>query len=244
MVRWHRPLFAVLVVTGLVLSRDLWLTAAGRFLDVSEAPGLADAAYVLGGGADSRPFLAGMLFRTGRVRRVLVPSFVAVPVEQARISFREDELICRVLKHYDVPDAAIVLLPGPVASTRDEAVALARFLEGEPETSVLVVTHVHHTRRTRLVFRQLLGKRAARVSFVGVPMDGFDAGNWWHSEKGIVAYPLEYSKLLATTVQLCPAACALLVLAVFVLLWWRRVIRLLYTLFVLCGLSRRGAETS
>jgi uncharacterized SAM-binding protein YcdF (DUF218 family) len=242
-IAYHRRLlFAILLVTTLVLERERWLTALGRFLDVSETPPPADAAYVLGGGASSRPFLAGALYRTRRVRRVLVPEALPVAAEQADIACREDELIRRVLKLYEVPDRDVTLLPGPVASTRDEAVALARFLEEAPATSVIVVTHDYHTRRTRLLFRQLLSVAADRVSFVGVPTDGFNAGNWWRSEKGIVAYSFEFVKLTAAAIQFYPTTCALLVLVVLLLLGRRHVVGLLGKLRSMYGRRQRGGE--
>ena len=92
------------------------------------------------------------------------------------------------------PDA-IVILPNECASTFDEANAQAEFLESHADSSVTIVTSCQHTRRTRWIFRKALGKHSEQVRFVGVPMDGFDATNWWHFEYGFCTYVDEYLKL-------------------------------------------------
>jgi uncharacterized SAM-binding protein YcdF (DUF218 family) len=108
----------------------------------------------------------------------------------------EDEVIRRVLHARGVPDEAVVTLPGMVASTQDEACALAHFLDGEPETSVAVVTNGFHTRRARMLFGQELGNRMARVHFVAAPTDDFSAEDWWRREGGVHCYLTEYLKLV------------------------------------------------
>src|SRR5262249_23505078 len=100
-----------------------------------------------------------------------------------------------------VPPGRVVALPGECDSTLDEAHALARFLDAEPETTVAVVTHGYHTRRARSLFRRVLGGRGARVRFVAAPTDHFSADDWWCSEEGFAAYLTEYAKLLLYTLR-------------------------------------------
>ena len=94
------------------------------------------------------------------------------------------------------PDA-IVLLPGEVDSTADEARSLKRYLDVYPGRTVAVVTNDFHTRRARRIFRAELGDAAADLPFFAAPTDGFDAHDWWRSEAGCTTYADEYLKLLA-----------------------------------------------
>ncbi len=95
-----------------------------------------------------------------------------------------------------IPDAAIVLLPGPVDSTTEEVARLGRFLEDHPNSAVTVVTSDYHTRRARLLFRRA-NLHASSLSFVAAPIEEFDATNWWQSERGCITYLREYVKLAA-----------------------------------------------
>jgi uncharacterized SAM-binding protein YcdF (DUF218 family) len=180
---------------ALYLARGRLLPAAARFLDVSEPPRPVDAVMVLGGGADTRSFVAAALVRAGLARRALVPSVRRSAEQQDGFKPSEDEVIRRVLRARGVPDGAVVTLPGAVDSTRDEARVLARFVETEPGVTVAVVTNGFHTRRARMLFGHELGRRIACVHFVAAPTDGFDADNWWRSEGGFTCYATEYFKL-------------------------------------------------
>ena len=103
----------------------------------------------------------------------------------------------QVLLKRGVPAEAIVLLPGEVNSTADEARALKRYLEEHAGRRVAVVTNDYHTRRARWIFRNEIGDRAADLAFFGAPTDDFDAHDWWRSETGFRCYSDEYVKLLA-----------------------------------------------
>src|SRR5262249_13489370 len=144
--------------------------------------------------AETRPFAAAALFRAGLVRQVLVTSPLPFPEQEDGILPPEQEVARKVLLARGVPDEAIVVLPGEVASTADEARALAAFLDARGEGTVAVVTNDFHTRRARLAFRRVLGERCGLVQFVGAPMDDFDASNWWQSEGGLVLYLREFVK--------------------------------------------------
>jgi uncharacterized SAM-binding protein YcdF (DUF218 family) len=181
---------------ALYLARGLLLPMVARFLDVSEAPQPVDAVMVLGGGANTRSFAAAALVRVGLAHRVLVPGVRLSPDQEDGLTPPEDEVIRRVLHARGVPDEAVVTLPGKVANTRDEARALARFLEAEPETSVAVVTNGFHTRRARMLFSHELGDRMAHVHIVAAPIDEFSAENWWRHEGGVHCYLSEYMKLV------------------------------------------------
>jgi uncharacterized SAM-binding protein YcdF (DUF218 family) len=201
---WLRRLRWPLVIVGLLLAAWLtsgwWLAWLGRYLDVSEAPGQDDVVFVLGGGADTRPFVAAALVKTGHVKRVLVARVKPQP-GRAPLAIQEQEVMTRVLRLRGVTDEQIVLLPDECDSTLDEAHALARYLDREPAQRVTIVTSDFHTRRARLLFSRVLGERMSRVRFVAAPTDGFNADSWWQSEDGVVTYTTEYLKLAQTLLR-------------------------------------------
>jgi uncharacterized SAM-binding protein YcdF (DUF218 family) len=186
-------------VAGIVAyaERVALLTAAGSWLDVGERlreP--VDSVFILGGDADTRPFAAAAIMRSGWARQALI-----VPTAPEPGELSQQELLREILLRRGVAAEAIVELPGKVASTRDEARALGRFLDRHPGHSVAVVTSDYHTRRTRSIFRAQLGDCAGRVHFVAAPTERFTAANWWHYEQGWKMYIGEYIKMVASLAQ-------------------------------------------
>jgi uncharacterized SAM-binding protein YcdF (DUF218 family) len=195
---WCRRLILLSAfAVGMYLCHEHLLRAAAEFLDVTEPPHRSDAVFVLGGGADSRPFVAAALYRAGLTPRVLVPVTRLSSANDDELVVPEHDLIVRVLRTRGVPPEAISLLPGDVDSTEDEARALAAYLSCRPATTVAVVTHGYHTRRARLIFSHHLGDQFEQVKFVAVPTDFFDASNWWRNEDGLLIYSSEYLKFVS-----------------------------------------------
>jgi uncharacterized SAM-binding protein YcdF (DUF218 family) len=171
------------------------LCRAGRWLNVGERlSSPVDYAFVLGGEATTRPFLAAAIYRAGYARSVLLPEGLA-PSEQDEFHLAEHQIQRAVLIHRGVPAEDIIQLPGVVDSTRDEAHVLATFLTTNPQSSVAVVTSDFHTRRTRLIFRRILPAHRNQIHFVACPTDGFGPDDWWHYRDGILWYVAEYAKL-------------------------------------------------
>ncbi|OAI50956.1 hypothetical protein AYO44_05190 [Planctomycetaceae bacterium SCGC AG-212-F19] len=186
----------LLVTLGLLyLLRGTFLPQVAKFLDVSETSGQVDCVLVLGGGRETRPFVAAAMLKTGRARMVLIPTVRKAIEAERGLMPDEHEIIRRVLLARGVKAEAIVLLAGEVASTFDEAHALQHFLADHGDASIAVVTNWYHTRRARLVFDRILGAQATRIHFVSAPTDDFDATNWWQSEQGINMCIHEYVKL-------------------------------------------------
>ncbi len=191
--RWLCRLLPHLAVAVLLVALHPWLLPlAGRFLDVSEPPREVDDVMVLGGGADTRPFVAAALYKAGLAHRVLVPTVMASPDVDDGLTAPEHEVMRQVLLKRGVPAEAIVLLPGDVNSTADEARSLKRYLDEHPGRRVAVVTNDYHTRRARHIFHTELG---AELPFFAAPTDGYDAGDWWRSEEGCSLYLNEYLKM-------------------------------------------------
>jgi len=192
--RLKQGLIVLVVLAGLYLSRSWTLPCFARFLDVSEPPQRASAVMILGGGTDVRPFIAAALVKAKLADKVLVGQIKLSPEGEDGLVEPEHEIIVKVLLARGVSREDIILLPGTVASTLDEAQALADYLDQHPDDSVSVVTTSWHTRRARWIFERTLEGRSSQVHFVAAPTERFDENNWWTTEEGIFVVD-EYIKL-------------------------------------------------
>ena len=194
--RWMRRALVLGAVALLLKLGGGWLLpAAGQALDISQPPIASDEVLVLGGNPASRPLVAAALVRSGLAQRVLIPTVYRDPAQANRLVPPEHEIMKRILIARGVDARDIIQLPGEVTSTLDEATALARYLEGRPNDTVTVVTTSWHTRRARWTLQRVLGARAGQLRFVAAPPEGYDATNWWRTEKGRVHYFREFIKL-------------------------------------------------
>ena len=201
-VQWVKLLVLLGLAGGLLavsLAPDRMLPPVSAYLDVSEPPRPCDYVLVLNGDPETRPYAAAALWRAGLAREVLLtrqrPALESDSVRQGAMP-SELEITRRVLRDRGVPDRAVRVLPGEIASTADEAAELAAVLRSEPEATVTVVTNGFHTRRARGIFRRTAGPAADRVRVVGVPRERVDARAWWRSPQGWAIYASEYAKLV------------------------------------------------
>jgi len=184
---------AVVVLLGMV--HPWLLRAMSQWLDVGERPRAADYVMVQGGDETSRPFVAAVLIKGGYAKCAITVKAMRNPDISAIVLPPAHEIIRQVLEKCGVPKRDILILPGEATTTFDEAAALAAFLEDRPHVKVLVVTNDYHTRRSRWIFRGVLGDRADQISFVSAPTDYFPIDHWWQYEEGFVVIINEYIKL-------------------------------------------------
>ncbi len=196
---WRVPL--LLLVAGVLavwLAPGWVLPPLAHYLDVSETPRPVDYVLVLNGDPETRPFAAAALVKVGLAREVLLTrqplTLESASVQEVAL-LSELEITKKILESRGVPPDKVVILPGEITSTADEARTLATFLADHPQATVTVVTNGFHTRRARLVFRKFLGEDAGRVAFVGVPRDGVDPECWWQTPAGCGVYVSETCKL-------------------------------------------------
>jgi uncharacterized SAM-binding protein YcdF (DUF218 family) len=186
---------AAALVLALYFTSVWWLPAAGRWLDVGESPRINDYCLVLSGDFESRPFGAAALWRKGFIRQGVWLTHIESTERVSPTGLDSDVAARRILVTLGVPDERIAVLDGACVSTFDEAQSLARVLARHPEATVAVVTSDYHTRRSRWVFRHVLGGLADRLQFISVPTDYVNAENWWTVEDGFVSYSKELLKL-------------------------------------------------
>jgi hypothetical protein len=82
------------LVLGLLFVLHPWLLPlAGAYLDVSEPPRAVDDVLVLGGGRDTRPFVAAALYKAGLAQRILLPTVKASPENEDGLAPSEFEVM-------------------------------------------------------------------------------------------------------------------------------------------------------
>jgi uncharacterized SAM-binding protein YcdF (DUF218 family) len=183
----------VAIRLGLYLVRRFWLALIGRFLVVRDPLVLADAVIPLAGGGAERVVHAAMLFDRGYAGWLVVTeTLLSVPGIRAT----RGELVRQEAVWGGVPEDRVLIAPGTVRTTYEEALAVRRLARERGWHSLIVVTDPYHTRRTRMSFREVF--RGTGIAVIVRPVDGhwYHADSWWHSPDGLRATWNEYAKLL------------------------------------------------
>ena len=202
---WRRVTLKILAVAAvaaalLYLFATPVLTFFGRQLVHADPLQRADVMIVLAPGID-RVIEGADLYKSGYAPVVVLtteppePSvrFLldrGIPIETS------EQRRMRVLQALGVPEKSIVLLPDIVASTMDEARVFARWAEGQPIRSLLIVTSSFHTARSRLTFGRVLRDRGIAVRVYPSRLARYRADTWWHSRDTVREGIIESQKLL------------------------------------------------
>ncbi len=165
---------------------------AGRWLNVGQPPQASDYAMVLNGDPETRPFAAADLYRQGIAKRILITSIRGKARQTAQP--KPHEVVRKILTRCGVRESDIDFVDSRCSSTFDEAKTLEVFLSSHPGVTVSVVTNEYHTRRTRWVFRRVLGSKMKQIRMVGAMTAEFNVSNWWKHEDGFVWYLSELFK--------------------------------------------------
>ncbi len=187
----------VLMAVLAILFHVQLLTGLARFLIVEEPLHPADIIFVLNGDVDSRPFLAGELFRQGLAPRIVMAQAEDTPPVEMGLFPNTTDVAVQVMQELGVPEDCItVVLPGPEAtSTRDESAILRAYVEQQAVQRVILVTTAFHTRRARWIFEKNLAGSAVTLQVAAAPHPSFDHTNWWQHESGLITCLNEYIKL-------------------------------------------------
>lgn len=173
--------FFLLLVGGLTVTLILWGLGAGLI----EADPLkkADAIIVLSGNND-RIAEASRLKKSGYAFWVIL----------TQANANSPEMDARKL---DVPGEMLIVAPGIVTSTYEEALTVKQVMVQRNLTSCMVVTDPFHTLRTHVIFNDVLGQAGIAVSVHPVPDHWYTSTTWWQSWEGVQVTFQEYLKLLA-----------------------------------------------
>jgi uncharacterized SAM-binding protein YcdF (DUF218 family) len=193
--------FVIVMVIGAAVATAAFLPFAGRYLSVNEPLERSDAIFVLGGARAER-WLEGVdLHREGWAPLiVLSPGYSEGAERQLReLGIRypsEVELARDAMIQLKVPPPAIVILPGELDNTAQEAIAIRARVEREGWTALIVVTSVYHSRRVQVAFRREFRDTRVKVIVRASRYDNATPRRWWSNRGDIRYVAAELQKLI------------------------------------------------
>jgi uncharacterized SAM-binding protein YcdF (DUF218 family) len=194
----YRRLFLVLLVlmtVGLLawLDRMFLLEHAATLWIVSDPLKPADAAVVLGGGVEDRPFAVARYYKAGLVHKILLSNDHEGPAEKLGVIKPDATANREVLLQLGVPDDAIELFGEDLKNTHDEALALRDWARSNGAHSLIVPTEIFFTRRVRWMLHNALGDDVT-VMIPALDPPEYSRDNWWRGPEGIIAFQNEVLK--------------------------------------------------
>ncbi len=173
-----------------IFTLTFWLSLLGRFLIVADPLKSADAILPLAGGLE-RVSHAAILYRDRYASWFILSDMALAPDTPTNYAIQAREEALR----FGISNEAILLISGRVTTTYEEAINVRAMMQEKNWTSLIVVTSPSHTRRARLIFRNVLRGTGISVSIQPVRNHWYSADSWWKSEEGRRETWLEYLKL-------------------------------------------------
>ena len=200
----RRPRRALRIVGGLLLAMALLAAAAvvGRHALLREAAAIwivadvaapADAAVVLGGGLEYRPFAAADFYRRGLVPKILVSNIGAGPAERLGVLRSHVRANMEVLEKLGIPGAAIQPFGSNLKDTYEEALALHDWAKHAGAHTLLVPTDIFAARRLRWIMHRVFGNDAV-VLVPAIDPPDYTRNDWWKTEGGVITFQNEVVK--------------------------------------------------
>ena len=171
------------------------LAALGSFLEKSEPPQHAEAAFVAAGDISGHRILkAAELVREGYVSKAIISG------PEGMYGFHESDLAIPFAERAGYPESYFRPFPNRALSTNEEAHAAAEEFQKLGVKRVLLVTSDFHTRRAGNLFRAA----APGVDFVVVaaPDDHFSPRGWWRDREGRKTFATEWAKTIGEWLHL------------------------------------------
>jgi uncharacterized SAM-binding protein YcdF (DUF218 family) len=165
---------------------DLWI--------VSDRLTHADAAIVLGGFLEVRPFAAADLYRSGLVDKVLISQVGDDRVVSIGVVPNHTEANRQVLLKLGVPGDAIETFGTENRNTRDEAIALRVWAERNNASTFIIPTEIFSARRVRFILHRELADKIIEIMPLEPPE--FTRADWWKSDAGLISFQNEILKYI------------------------------------------------
>lgn len=175
------------------IERALLLRGAADLWIVSDQPGPADAAVVLGGGIEDRPFAAAEYYRQGLVTRILVSNAQVGPAEGSDAVPSVAVATRALLIKLGTPAGAIEIFGKSLSNTHQEVVALHLWAEHNDAHALIVPTEILSTRRVRWTLRRVFGEHFT-IYVPAIYPPNYHRDDWWRHDQGIVAFQDEVLK--------------------------------------------------
>jgi len=190
-------LLLALAATGMVawFAREPLLRSAADLWIVSDPLAPADAVAVLGGGLETRPFIAADYYRRGLAKKVLISNIRESRAEQLGVVMSHLAANRQVLLRLGVPESDIGTFGANLSSTREEALALREWAQRTGSRSLIVPTEIFSARRVRWILHRVLGD-AVTVRVAALDPTNYRRDDWWREVEGLVAFQNEVVKYL------------------------------------------------
>ena len=191
----------VVLLIGLAVAGGVFLPYAGRFLAAEDPLERADVIVVLAGSRAERWLEAVDLYREGWAPRiVLSPGRVEegeIELRRRGVRFPTDaELVRNAIAQLGVPVDAVMIIPGSLDNTAQEAAATRRMALDAGWRRVLVVTSKYHSRRTRFAFRRAFRDTSVGTAVKATRYDRSTPERWWRNRADIRWVTSELQKLV------------------------------------------------
>ena len=162
---------------------------------VSDPVRPADAIVVLGGNLHVRPGAAAEMYRRGLAEKVLVSQTpVRGPVSADRPSHAE--LTRDALMKLGVPAESIEFFGTGSRNTREEAVALRRWVERNSSSTLIVPTDIFSSRRVRWILRHEISSSNIAITVPAFEPPYYSRDDWWRSRAGVSTFRNEVMKYI------------------------------------------------
>jgi len=175
---WHQPL----------------LRSIASLSVISDPLTRAYAIVVLGGNFHVRPRIAADLYQRGLAEKILISQTDEREPSVAAPS--DSDLNRAALLKLGVPAGAIETFGRGNASTRDEAVALRQWAQGNGASVFIIPSEILSARRVQWIFRRELCGSGVQVEVLSFEPPGFPEREWWKTEKGLLAFRDEFIKYI------------------------------------------------
>ncbi len=118
-------------------------------------------------------------------------------LEEKNITIPGDaELSKRILTDSGVPEEKITIIPGDAESTKDEALAVRKYVQNHTEIDHLILTtSKFHSYRAKLIFNKALNDKGITIYSSPTPYDPYQARGWYRDREDIQRVTTEYMKL-------------------------------------------------
>ena len=183
----RRLSLAGLVVLGLLAT--LAFRGLGNWLVISDPLQPSDAIVVLGGGVPHRSIEAARLYEDQWASEI----WLTRPLDpdgddpMTRLGIRRmvsADYSRQILEAMGVPAELIRSIPNPIRNTAGEVGVISDRLSAIDGKQVIIVTSPSHTRRTRTIWRRVVGDDYGAI-IRPASDDPYDARHWWRSTTDI-----------------------------------------------------------
>lgn len=166
----------------------------GEFLIVADPLQKADALVVLAGDEEERIPSGAALFKQGTADWFMLTDMrLNIPNSQGVYSANVE----RKAVAQGVPAGRILIVPGQVSTTAEEAARVKAFTLSHGFRSLIVVTSPYHTRRARWIMRQAFRGTGVTLIMRPAPDYPYPAATWWRIPLDRQLTFLEYAKMVA-----------------------------------------------